>query len=97
MVYVLNREGKPLMPTIRYGRVRRLINAGLAVVVDYRPFTIQINYDTPNGVQEVSLGVEWPCRTAWPSATFKTKTPEFRPMRSSIPRGLGSPSWIYLS
>ena len=51
MVYVLNREGKPLMPTIRYGRVRRLLNAGLAVVVDYRPFTIQINYDTPNGVQ----------------------------------------------
>ena len=58
MVYVLNREGKPLTPTIRYGRVRRLLNAGLAVVVDYRPFTIQINYDTPNGVQEVSLGVD---------------------------------------
>lgn len=58
MVYVLNREGKPLMPTTRYGRVRRLLRKGLAVVADYRPFTIQLTYDTPNGVQEVSLGVD---------------------------------------
>ena len=58
MVYVLNKYGKPLMPTTRYGRARRLLNTGLAVVVDYRPFTIQLTYDTPNGVQEVSLGVD---------------------------------------
>ena len=58
MVYVLNREGTSLMPTTRYGRVRRLLRKGHAVVVDYRPFTIQLTYDTPNGVQEVSLGVE---------------------------------------
>ena len=58
MVYVLNRYGKPLMPTTRYGRARRLLDAGLAVVVDYRPFTIQLTDDTPNGVQEVSLGVD---------------------------------------
>ena len=31
MVYVLNRYGKPLMPTTRYGRVRRLLRKGLAV------------------------------------------------------------------
>lgn len=55
MVYVLNKYGKPLMPTTRYGRVRRLLRRGHAVVVDYRPFTIQLTYDTPNGVQEVSL------------------------------------------
>ena len=73
MVYVLNREGKPLMPTIRYGRVRRLLNAGLAVVVDYRPFTIQINYDTPNGVQEVSLGVDAGTKHVGFSATTKKK------------------------
>ena len=73
MVYVLNREGKPLMPTTRYGRVRRLLNAGLAVVVDYRPFTIQINYDTPNGVQEVSLGVDAGTKHVGFSATTKKK------------------------
>lgn len=58
MVYVLNRYGKPLMPTTRYGRIRRLLRKGLAIVVDYRPFTIQLTYDTPNGVREVSLGVD---------------------------------------
>ena len=73
MVYVLNREGKPLMPTIRYGRVRRLINAGLAVVVDYRPFTIQLTYDTRNGVQEVSLGVDAGTKHVGFSATTKKK------------------------
>ena len=53
MVYVLNREGKPLMPTTRYGRVRRLLEKRLAVVVGYRPFTIQLTYNTPNGVHSV--------------------------------------------
>ena len=73
MVYVLNRYGKPLMPTTRYGRVRRLLNAGLAVVVDYRPFTIQLAYDTPNGVQEVSLGVDAGTKHVGFSATTKKK------------------------
>ena len=71
MVYVLNRYGKPLMPTTRYGRVRRLLRKGQAVVVDYRPFTIQLNYDTPNGVQEVSLGVDAGTKHVGFSATTK--------------------------
>ena len=73
MVYVLNRYGKPLMPTTRYGRVRRLLRKGQAVVVDYRPFTIQLNYDTPNGVQEVSLGVDAGTKHVGFSATTKKK------------------------
>ena len=73
MVYVLNREGKPLMPTTRYGRVRRLLRKGHAVVVDYRPFTIQLTYDTPNGVQEVSLGVDAGTKHVGFSATTKKK------------------------
>ena len=73
MVYVLNKYGKPLMPTARYGRVRRLLGKGLAVVVDYRPFTIQLNYDTPNGVQEVSLGVDAGTKHVGFSATTKKK------------------------
>ena len=73
MVYVLNRYGKPLMPTTRYGRARRLLDAGLAVVVDYRPFTIQLTYDTPNGVQEVSLGVDAGTKHVGFSATTKKK------------------------
>ena len=73
MVYVLNRYGKPLMPTTRYGRVRRLLRKGLVVVVDYRPFTIQLTYDTPNGVQEVSLGVDAGTKHVGFSATTKKK------------------------
>ena len=73
MVYVLNRYGNPLMPTNRYGRVRRLLRKGLAVAVDYRPFTIQLTYDTPNGVQEVSLGVDAGTKHVGFSATTKKK------------------------
>ena len=73
MVYVLNKYGEPLMPTTRYGRVRRLLRKEQAVVVDYRPFTIQLNYDTPNGVQEVSLGVDAGTKHVGFSATTKKK------------------------
>ena len=73
MVYVLNRYGEPLMPTTRYGRARRLLRKGHAVVVDYRPFTIQITYDTPNGVQEDSLGVDAGTKHVGFSATTKKK------------------------
>ena len=73
MVYVLNKYGKPLMPTTRYSRVRRLLRKGLAVIVDYRPFTIQLTYDTPNGVQEVSLGVDAGTKHVGFSATTKKK------------------------
>ena len=73
MVYVLNRYGKSLMPTTRYGRVHRLLRKGHAVVVDYRPFTIQLTYDTPNGVQEVSLGVDAGTKHVGFSATTKKK------------------------
>ena len=73
MVYVLNKYGKSLMPTTRYGRVRRLLRKGIAVIVDYRPFTIQLTYDTPNGVQEVSLGVDAGTKHVGFSATTKKK------------------------
>ena len=73
MVYVLNKNGKPLMPTTRYGRVRHMLRKGFAVVVDYRPFTIQLTYDTPNGVQEVSLGVDAGTKHVGFSATTKKK------------------------
>ena len=73
MVYVLNKYGNPLMPTTRYGRVRRLLRKGLAVVVDYRPFTIQLTYSTQNGVQEVSLGVDAGTKHVGLSATTKKK------------------------
>ncbi|MBR2306028.1 MAG: HNH endonuclease [Fibrobacter sp.] len=73
MVYVVNKHGKPLMPTRRHGRVRRLIKTGLAVVINYHPFTIQLTYDTPDGVQEVTLGVDAGSKHVGFSATTRRK------------------------
>lgn len=58
MVYVLNQNGKPLMPTERYGKVRRMINDGRARVVTTRPFTIKLTYETTEYTQSVTMGVD---------------------------------------
>ena len=58
MVYVLNKDGKPLMPTTRHGKVRRLLRDGKAKVVRRCPFTIKLLYETPDIVQELTLGVD---------------------------------------
>lgn len=58
MVYVINKEGQALMPTERFGKVRRLLKNGLAHVVCRIPFTIQLDYETTNFVQSISLGVD---------------------------------------
>ena len=41
-VYVLNKNGKPLMPTTRCGHVRRLLKEQKARAVASKPFTIQL-------------------------------------------------------
>ena len=46
LVYVLSKNGQPLMPTHRYGFVRRLLNSQKAKVIRRCPFTIQLQYDT---------------------------------------------------
>ena len=58
MVYILNKKGKPLMPTTRCGHVRKLLDSKKAVVVNSNPFTIRLKYDTPNGVQDVFAGID---------------------------------------
>lgn len=58
MVYVLNQNGQPLMPTRRYGKVRRMLTSGRAKVIRRCPFTIQLSYGTTNYTQPVVLGVD---------------------------------------
>ena len=58
MVYVLDKEGKSLMPTERHGKVRRLLRDEKAHVVRLQPFTIQLDYESTTYRQEVSLGVD---------------------------------------
>lgn len=73
MVYVLNRNGQPLMPTERYGKVRRMLKSGKAKVVNRCPFTIQLMYDSTTHTQPVSLGVDAGSKTIGLSATTKDK------------------------
>ena len=56
-VYVLDINGQPLMPTSRFGKVRRLLNSKQAKVIKRCPFTIQLLYKPKTTViQEVVLG-----------------------------------------
>jgi len=58
MVYVLNYNGQPLMPTNRHGKVKHLLKDGKAKVVKRCPFTIKLLYKTTNYTQELTLGVD---------------------------------------
>lgn len=73
MVYVMNKDGQPLMPTERHGKVRRLLRDNKAKVVRRCPFTIQLLYDTTTIVQEVTLGVDAGSKVVGLSATTKKK------------------------
>jgi len=67
-VYVISKDGKPLMPTKRHGKVRRLLKQGLAKVVRREPFTIQLLYDTTTYTQPVTVGVDIGSKTVGISA-----------------------------
>lgn len=58
VVYVLNKDGLPLMPTHKLGKVRHFLKDGKAKVVKRSPFTIQLNYDCGNHTQSITLGVD---------------------------------------
>ena len=73
MVYVLDINGQPLMPTDRHGKVRRLLKSGQAKVVNRCPFTIQLLYDSTNRTQPITLGVDAGSKTIGLSATTKDK------------------------
>ena len=70
-VYVLNKDGKPLMPTTRGGHVRHLLKEQKARVVRTKPFTIQLLYETDDVVQPLYLGID-PGRTNIGVAVVKT-------------------------
>ena len=59
MVYVISIDNKPLMPTKRHGKVRRLLRDKKAKVVRREPFTIRLLYRTEaNVVQDCTLGID---------------------------------------
>ena len=73
MVYVLNKNGQPLMPTKNHAKVRVLLKQGKAKVVKKCPFTIQLLYSSTNYTQKITLGVDSGSKHIGLSATTKDK------------------------
>lgn len=58
VVYVISKNGTPLMPTTRCGHVRLLLKTGRAIVAERKPFTVRLTYDTPERTQPLYLGID---------------------------------------
>ena len=58
MVYVLDCNNKPIMPTKDHGKVRLLLKTKKAVVVSNCPFTIKLKSRSKTYTQPVTLGVD---------------------------------------
>ena len=73
LVYVISNDGQPLMPTTRYGKIRRLLKNKQARVLKRCPFTVQLLYETKNVTQPISLGVDAGSKYIGLSATTNDK------------------------
>lgn len=73
MVYVISKQGTPLIPTERFGKVRRILKNSLAHVVRRIPFTIQLDYDTTDFTQPITLGIDAGSKHIGVSATTTEK------------------------
>ena len=61
------------MPTERFGKVRRMLKNSLAHVVRRIPFTIQLDYDTTDFTQPITLGIDAGSKHIGVSATTTEK------------------------
>ena len=72
MVYVLNKQGKSIMPC-KEAKARKLLKQNKAKIIKYEPFTIQLLFDCENQTQEINLGVDVGSKHIGISATTKNK------------------------
>lgn len=73
MVYVISKDGQPLMLTTRHGKVRYLLKDGKAKVINRCPFTVQLLYESTEYTQPISLGIDAGSKHIGVSATTETK------------------------
>ena len=73
MVYVLNSNGQPFMPTKRHGKVKRLLRSGQAKVVNSCPFVIKLLFQAGESLQPITLGVDAGSKHIGLSATTETE------------------------
>ena len=72
IVYVLNKNNKPLMPC-KPAKARHLLKQNKAKVVTRKPFTIQLLWDCEHNVQPVKLGIDAGYKNVGISATSDKK------------------------
>ena len=57
LVFVINKNGNPLMPC-KPAKARHLLEAGKAEVVQWTPFTIRLVWDCEEETQHITLGID---------------------------------------
>ena len=72
LVYILNKEGKPLMPC-KSVKARIMLKSKKAKVIHREPFTIQLLYGSSGYKQPVTLGIDAGARYIGVSASSKQK------------------------
>ena len=73
MVYVLSKNGQPLMPTENHAKVRVLLKQQKARVINNCPFTIQLLYKSTTYTEPISLGIDAGSKHIGVSATTENK------------------------
>lgn len=72
LVYVLNKNGNPLMPC-KPSKARKLLKLNKAKIIKREPFTIQLLYGSSGYKQDINLGVDAGSKHIGLSATTETK------------------------
>ena len=72
LVYVLNKDGKPLMPC-KASKARKLLKLNKAKVVKRTPFVIQLLYGSSGYKQSTTLGVDAGSKNIGLSVTIENK------------------------
>ena len=87
MVYVISKNGKPIMPTENHAKVRLLLKHRKAKVVKRTPFTIMLLSTSKTYKQNITLGVDAGSKHVGMSATTEKKelfSAELRPRNDAV-------------
>lgn len=87
MVYVISKNGKPIMPTENHAKVRLLLKHGKAKVVKRTPFTIMLLSTSKTYKQDITLGIDAGSKHVGMSATTEKKelfSAELRPRNDVV-------------
>lgn len=71
-VYVINKNGNPLMPC-KPAKAKHLLKAGKAKVIKRTPFTIKLLWDCEENTQEVIAGMDTGSKTVGCAAVTNGK------------------------